>query len=182
MWRMSLQVFCFNTELLQFPDTFLKIGTLEWREGLNMRPIQKQKLSRFIVQYMLRALSFFVGRQGSRLSEYGGDVSRGGFLRAWGRKNTVDCGCVAKFSDQVRKGPPGEENKQWYKEIPTWRGLVHRKTPRMVRPFGGKSEVREVGFQLSPHKPANSARLELGIQQPTLWRILRKRLKVNPYN
>jgi hypothetical protein len=115
---MSLQVFRLNTQLLKFPDTFLKISTLEWRKGLNMRPIRKQKLARFIVLYTPRALSFVVGRQGSRLSENGGDVSRGGFLCAWGCKNTVDCGwlCSEVFGLSSERTPPGEENKQCYKK------------------------------------------------------------------
>ena len=38
-----------------------------------------------------------------------GAGSREGFMRVWIGTNTVDCGCAAKFSDQVRKGPAGRK-------------------------------------------------------------------------
>jgi hypothetical protein len=46
------------------------------------------------------------------MNENGGNYSREGFSRALVRNNIVDCGCTAKFSEQVRERPAGEEEQQ----------------------------------------------------------------------
>jgi hypothetical protein len=48
-------------------------------------------------------------------------------------------------------------------------------------PSGERVERVREAFQRSPRKPTNRASLELDIPQPTAWLILRKRLRVKPY-
>jgi len=74
------------------------------------------------------------------------------FFAAWVRKNTVNCDCTAKFSDQVWKGPASEEQHQpmaW--KIPAWWVSVHRNMPRMTRLFTGESGACEGSFSMQPH-------------------------------
>jgi hypothetical protein len=88
-----------------------------------------------------RVLSYVGGRQGCRLSE-NGDASREGVLRAWVCPNTVDRDGAATFSNQVWKGPAGEEHhKAMVWKIPKWRVHVYCKTRRPTRPFGGWAEM-----------------------------------------
>jgi hypothetical protein len=44
-----------------------------------------------------------------------------------------------------------------------------------------KAERVSVSFQRSPRKTVDRESRELDIPQPTLWRILRKRMRVKPY-
>ena len=153
---------------------------MEERTSTCDQHIERETLQVYL--YVPRGLGFVGDSHWSRLTENGDDVSSEGFLRAWVRTDTVDSGCAAKFSDQVRKGPAGEEQHQavvW--KIPAWRVPVPRKTPLTTRPFGGESAAFGEAFQRSPRKTTNRASRELGIPQSTLWRILRKRLRVKPY-
>ena len=51
------------------------------------------------------------------------------------------------------------------------------------RPFVTEEQVEQVrqAFVRSPRKTTVKGSRELGIPQPTVWRILRKRLKLKPY-
>jgi hypothetical protein len=69
-------------------------------------PIERETLHVYL--HVPRVLSYVGGRQGCRLSE-NGDASREGILHALVCPNTVDRDDAATFSNQVRKGPAGEE-------------------------------------------------------------------------
>jgi hypothetical protein len=104
-----------------------------------------------------------------------GDASREDILRARVCPNTVVRDGAATFSNQVRKGPAGEEQRKAYEKFQRDGCLCIAKRPgpsveRVAR-------VREA-FQ---RKFTNRASLELDIPQPTVWRILRKRLRFKPY-
>jgi hypothetical protein len=90
---------------------FTKSVHLNGGKDFNMRPIFRKRNFQ-VYLYVPGVLSFVGGLQGSTLHENGGDEGREGFLRASVGANTVDCGCAAKFLDQVRKGPAGEEQHQ----------------------------------------------------------------------
>jgi hypothetical protein len=71
--------------------------------------------------------------------------------------------------------------KQWYEKLQRDGCLCIAK--RTARPDPSVERVERVreAFQRSPGKSTNRASLELDILQPTVWRILSKRLRVKPY-
>jgi hypothetical protein len=97
--------------------------------------------------------------------------------------NTVYWFCAAKFSDQVREGPAGEEYHQVViRKSPRDGCLYNVKRPGLPDPSGERSGRKREAFQGRPCKNANRASRDLGIPKPTLWRILRKRLWVKVYS
>jgi hypothetical protein len=95
-----------------------------------------------------------------------------------------ECDGVVTFSSQVRKEPAGEKQHKAMVWETLWRAPVYRKTrrpTRPTRPFGGEGWACEGGISTQPRKCTNRSSLELDIPQPTVRRILRKRLQVKPY-
>jgi hypothetical protein len=108
-----------NTRLLIIPDTLQKSVHFNGAKDGNTRHTDTNRNSPSL--YVPRVLSYVGGRQGCRLSE-NGDANTEGILRAWVCPNTVDNDGAAMFSNQVRKGPAGEEqHKAMVRKIATWR-------------------------------------------------------------
>jgi hypothetical protein len=79
-------------------------------------------------------------------------------LSAWVRVNKVDCGCAAKFSDQVQTGIASEEQHQtvvW--KMAVWGCPCTVKRPGRTGPSEEKGERAREAFQRSPRNTTNRA-------------------------
>lgn len=86
------------------------------------------------------------------------------------------------FRNKYRKqGPSDKTIHVWYRKFKETGCLCDRKRSGRPGPYAETVDrVRET-FLRSPTKSTASASRELGISQPTVWRILRKRLCLKPY-
>jgi hypothetical protein len=82
-----------------------------------------------------------------------------------------------------RRGPPEKSIRRWYKQF-RYRGRIcHQGKGRTGRPSFTEEtgdRVRET-FTRSPRKSVRTASRQLKIPEPTLRKILRKRLQLCPY-
>lgn len=88
-----------------------------------------------------------------------------------------------RFRTEYQKEPPSRPTiYSWHKNfIETGCAVVHSKSPG--RPGVSNAVVEQIRetFVRSPRKSTNRASRESGIPQPTVWKVLRKRLHLRPY-
>jgi len=87
-----------------------------------------------------------------------------------------------QFRTKFGKQPPSDNSiRNWYAQFQETRFVCKRKSTG--RPSVTEQQVEQVrqAFVRSPRKSNVRGSRELGIPQPTVWRILRKRLKLKPY-
>jgi hypothetical protein len=82
-----------------------------------------------------------------------------------------------QFRAKFGKQPPSDNSiRRWYAQFQETACVCKRKRTGM--PSVTEEQVQQVR---SPGKSTVRGSSELGIPQPTVWRILRKRLKLKPY-
>jgi hypothetical protein len=87
-----------------------------------------------------------------------------------------------RFRPKFGKDPPVKNSiKQWYEKFHLDGCLCIAKRTGRPDPSEEREERVREAFQRSTRKSTNRASLGLDIPQPTVWRILRKRLQVKPY-
>lgn len=86
------------------------------------------------------------------------------------------------FRRKFKVKPPSANNiRRWFKQFKDQGCLCKGKSPG--RPPISQNEVQKihVAYSRNPRKSTNQGSRELQIPQPTIWRVLRKRLKFKPY-
>jgi hypothetical protein len=133
---------CNNTRLFIIPWQITKDRYTWMAQRMVICDIPIERETLHVCLYMPRVISYVGGRQGCRLSE-NGDASREGILHAWVCPNTVDRDGAAAFSNEVRKGPSGEEqHKAMIWKIPTWQVPVYCKN----RPWDAAAGMGWIGL------------------------------------
>ena len=87
-----------------------------------------------------------------------------------------------QFRTKFGKQPPSDNTiRRWYAEFQDTGCVCKRKSTG--RPSVTEEQVEQVrqAFVTSPRKSTVRGSRELGVPQPTMWHILRKRLKLKPY-
>lgn len=87
-----------------------------------------------------------------------------------------------RFRTKYGKSSPTRQSiYDWYKQFENTGCVCKRKSTG--RPPVSEEQIDRVRdvYVRSPGKSTRSASLELQIPQPTVWKILRKRLKMTPY-
>ena len=88
-----------------------------------------------------------------------------------------------KFRTEYGREPPSRPTiYSWHQTfVETGCSVRHAKSPgRPQVPEAAVEQLRE-SFSRSPKKSTRRASRETGIPQPTVWRVLRKRLHLKPY-
>jgi hypothetical protein len=158
----------------QVPETFHKIGKLEWRKGLqHATHTYKEKFSMFICMYRGGLVSSLAARGAGWITN-GSDGSRQGFLLV--REHSRLWLCNEVF------GPSSERTRRW--GTATCSGMKNSSVTGACALQNAQDDkvlrrkewsVWGMLFNADPARPLTE-QIELGIPQPTLWQILRKPL------
>lgn len=87
-----------------------------------------------------------------------------------------------QFRTKFNKDPPTAKSiRRWYAQFTASGCLCKGKSTGRPKVCEETVERVRESFARSPQKSTNRASRELNIPQPTVWKILRKRLKLKPY-